>query len=97
MFCNLVCYRFNGFTPAIAGKGIAVSGVDDQRPRTPLFQIVAAQLHLGRATQVACRYAGNGCSSVHFNIGQVATIPFLVTRPCHALFDAGDVGHVGKG
>jgi hypothetical protein len=94
---NLRGYRVDGFTPAMAGKGIAVTGIDDQRARQPSFQIVAAQFNLGRAADIACRYPCYRRAFAQFDLSEIAAIPILVPSPRHALRHAANFGHVGEG
>jgi hypothetical protein len=64
--------------PAIAGEGVAIAGVDHQRPRAAEPDLLAAQLDFGRAADVLGEHAGHRRAFGQLDIGQVAAVPFLV-------------------
>src|SRR3546814_2516235 len=80
------------FAPAIAGEGVAVARVDDQRAALAALDLLAAKLDLGRATDVAREHARDGRAGCELDIGEVAAIPCLVVRARDAARHPGDVG-----
>ena len=94
---DLIHDLFDRLAPAIAGEGIGIARIDDQRPRAALLHIGAAQFDLGRAADVAREDARNGGVFVQLDIGQIAAVPFLVSRAGNAGRCAGNRGQGGEG
>src|SRR3546814_8512226 len=57
--------------PAIAGEGVAVARVDDQRAALAALDLLAAKLDLGRATDVAREHARDDRAGCELDIGEV--------------------------
>ncbi len=82
--------------PAIAGEGVAVAGVDDQRTALAALHLLAAEFDFGRAADIAREHAGDRGAGGELDIGEVAAIPILVMRARDAARHPGDFGEGRK-
>ena len=60
--------------PLFAGEGIGVAGIDDQRPRLALLEVLAAPEHRRRARLGLREHAGNGRAGVQHGHHQVGAV-----------------------
>src|SRR3546814_6195137 len=58
--------------PAIAGEGVAVTGIDDQRAARAALHLLAAEFDLGRAADIAREHARDRRAGRQLDIGEVA-------------------------
>src|SRR3546814_13561564 len=63
------------FAPAIAGEGVAVARVDDQRATLAALDLFAAELDFGRSADVAPEDTRDGRARRALDIGEVAGVP----------------------
>src|SRR3546814_2364500 len=82
---------------AIAGEGVAVTGIDDQRAARAALHLLAAEFDLGRAADIAREHARDRRAGRQLDIGEVAAVPFLVARARDAERDPGDGRKGGEG
>ena len=80
----------------MAGKGVAVTGVDNQGARASALEIFAAQLNFSGTADIARRYACNACAFVQFDKSKVAPAPIFIARTRNTRRCTCDDRHIGK-
>jgi hypothetical protein len=94
---DLIHDRLDRLAPAIAGEGIGIARIDDERAGHALRHVLAAQFDLGRAADIAGEDPGHRRAFIEFHIRQVAAAPVLVSGAGHARGDPGNRGEGGEG
>ena len=97
MRSHLIHDLLHRLAPAIAGEGVGIASIDDERAGEALADIRAPQLHLGGAADVAGEHARHAGALCQFNIGDIAAAPVFIPGARDAGRDPGDGRKGGEG
>ena len=97
MRSDLIDDLLDRLASAIAGEGVRIARIDDQRAGAAVRDALAAHFDLGRTADILRRHARDDGTRRQFDIGEVAAVPILVVRARDTARHPGDFGQGGEG